>query len=144
MKIFTAHIKNDLKEISTITEKFENFADDNQLSQRIIYDISLCLDELITNIISYGFEDKKTHEIEVKFELHEKELKLILIDDGKAFDPTTKEDPEHLQHQVEDRPIGGLGIYLVKKLMDIVKYKRVNDKNILTLTKFFKNSKDRI
>ena len=115
MKVLTAHIRNDLREIGTITEKFENFAKDNKLSQRIVYDISLCLDELITNIISYGYDDKKTHEIEVKFELHEKELKLTLIDDGKAFDPTKKEDPEHLQHAVEDRPIGGLGIYLVKK-----------------------------
>ncbi len=144
MEALSVHIKNDLKEITRITEKFEDFADDNELSQRIVYDISLCLDELITNIISYGFTDDNVHDIEVKFELHDKELKLILIDDGQAFDPTQKEDPIHLQHAVEERPIGGLGIYLVKKLMDIVKYKRINDKNILTLTKFLKKSNESI
>jgi len=140
MKSLIVHIKNSLPEIAHVTEKFEIFAEENDLSQRIIYDISLCLDELITNIISYGFHDKAEHTIEIQFHLKEHEIKLVFIDDGIEFDPELKEDPAHLQHSVEERPIGGLGIYLVKKLMDIIKYKRVEDKNILTLTKFLKNS----
>jgi len=76
----------------------------------------------------------------VQFQLKDKEIKLIFIDDGIPFNPELKEDPEHLQHSVEERPSGGLGIYLVKKLMDIVKYQRIQDKNILTLTKFLKKS----
>ena len=140
MKSLIVHIKNSLPEIAHVTEKFEIFAEENNLSQRIIYDISLCLDELITNIISYGFKDEAKHIIEIQFHLKEHEIKLIFIDDGIAFDPELKEDPVHLKHSVEERPIGGLGIYLVKKLMDIIKYKRVEDKNILTLTKFLKNS----
>ncbi len=140
MKSLILHIKNSLPEISHVIEKFEIFAEENDLSQRIIYDISLCLDELITNIISYGFDDNAKHIIEVQFYLKEHELKLVFIDDGIAFNPELKEDPVHLKHSVEERPIGGLGIYLVKKLMDIIKYRRVEDKNILTLTKFLKNS----
>ena len=140
MKSLIVHIKNSLPEIAHVTEKFEIFAEENSLSRRIIYDISLCLDELITNIISYGFKDEAKHIIEIQFHLKEHEIKLIFIDDGIAFDPELKEDPVHLKHSVEERPIGGLGIYLVKKLMDIIKYKRVEDKNILTLTKFLKKS----
>ena len=140
MKSLTVHIKNSLPEIARVTEKFEIFAEENELSQRIIYDISLCLDELITNIVSYGFDDDSEHIIEIQFQLTEKEIKLIFIDDGIEFDPEQKEDPFHLKHSVEERPIGGLGIYLVKKLMDIIKYQRVEDKNILTLTKFLKKS----
>jgi anti-sigma regulatory factor (Ser/Thr protein kinase) len=140
MKSLILHIENSLPEISRVIEKFEIFAEENNLSQRIIYDISLCLDELITNIISYAFHDKAKHTIEVQFHLKEHELKLVFIDDGIAFNPELKEDPVHLKHSVEERPIGGLGIYLVKKLMDIIKYRRVEDKNILTLTKFLKNS----
>ena len=140
MKSLIVHIKNSLPEIAHVTEKFEIFAEENNLSQRIIYDISLCLDELITNIISYGFKDEAKHIIEIQFHLKEHEIKLVFIDDGIAFDPELKEDPVHLKHSVEERPIGGLGIYLVKKLMDIIKYKRVEDKNILTLTKFLKKS----
>lgn len=140
MKSLTVHIKNSLPEIARVTEEFENFAEENDLSQRIVYDLSLCLDELITNIVSYGYTDDAEHTIEIQFYLKEHEIKLIFIDDGIAFNPEQKEDPGHLQHSVEDRPIGGLGIYLVKKLMDIVKYRRVEDKNILTLTKFLKKS----
>ncbi|MBN2017904.1 MAG: ATP-binding protein [Candidatus Cloacimonetes bacterium] len=140
MESLIVKIKNSLPEIARVTEEFENFAEEKELSQRIVYDVSLCLDELITNIVSYGFHDKKVHTIEIQFHLKEKEIKLVFIDDGFPFDPVQKEDPEHLQHSVEERPIGGLGIYLVKKLMDIVKYRRVEDKNILTLTKFLKKS----
>jgi len=140
MKSLIIHIKNSLPEIAHVIEKFELFAEENSLSGRIIYDISLCLDELITNIISYGFQDKAKHTIEVQFHLKEHEIKLVFIDDGVEFNPELKEDPVHLKHSVEERPIGGLGIYLVKKLMDIIKYRRVEDKNILTLTKFLKNS----
>jgi len=140
MKSLIVHIKNSLPEIANVTEKFEIFAEENELSQRIIYDISLCLDELITNIISYGFDDDAEYIIEIQFQLTEKEIKLVFIDHGVEFDPVQKKDPIHLEHSVEERPIGGLGIYLVKKLMDIMKYQRVKDKNILTLTKFLKKS----
>ena len=140
MKSLIVHINNSLPEIAHVTEKFEIFAEDNSLSRRIIYDISLCLDEIITNIVSYGFDDDAEHIIEIQFHLKENEIKLIFIDDGIEFDPELKEDPVHLKHSVKERPIGGLGIYLVKKLMDIIKYRRVEDKNILTLTKFLKKS----
>ena len=140
MKSLIVHIKNSLPEIAHVTEKFEIFAKENKLTQRIIYDISLCLDEIITNIVSYGFEDDAEYIIEIQFQLTEKEIKLVFIDYGIKFDPVQKDDPIHLKHSVEERPIGGLGIYLVKKLMDITEYKRVKDKNILTLTKFLKKS----
>ena len=140
MKSLIVHIKNYLPEIARVTEKYEIFAEENNLSQRIIYDISLCLDEIITNIISYGFDDDDEHIIEIQFHLKDNEIELVFIDDGIEFDPELKEDPVHLKHSVEERPIGGLGIYLVKKLMDVIKYKRVQDKNILKLTKFLKES----
>lgn len=143
MNILTLHIKNSLPEIARSIETFEAFAEDNALSQRIVYDISLCIDELVTNIVSYAFKDDKEHIIEIQFRVTEKEITLVFTDDGIEFDPVKKEDPIHLEHTVEERPIGGLGIYLVKKLMNSIKYKREDGKNILTLTKFLENSNKR-
>ena len=89
---------------------------------------------LFNNIISYGYDDEEIHEIDIEIELRSERLIIILSDDGIQFNPF-KKDPPDTMLTVEERMIGGLGIHLVKKLMDECEYKRQTNNNIITLIK---------
>lgn len=132
-------LKNKLSEIRRISKITEKFCENNNLPMRILFDINLSLDELLTNIIHYGFDDEKEHTIIVKLSLSENILEITIEDDGKAFDPLNAKPP-NLDQSIEDKPIGGLGIYLVKNLMTEINYKRLKSKNILVLTKIVTNN----
>ena len=132
-------LKNKLSEIRRISEIIEKFCENNNLPMRILFDVNLSLDELLTNIIHYGFDDEKEHTIIVKLSLSENILEITIEDDGKAFNPLNAKPP-NLDQSIEDKPIGGLGIYLVKNLMTEINYKRLKSKNILVLTKIVTNN----
>jgi anti-sigma regulatory factor (Ser/Thr protein kinase) len=96
------------------------------------------MEEALTNIILYGFDDKNIHAIEICFKKTGDELTISIIDDGHEYDPTLKADPD-ITLSVEDRPVGGLGILLIKKIMNKVEYHRKENKNYLILTKNIKS-----
>jgi len=127
-------IKNDLSEIQRLSKTVEEFGKINNLSSKTIFDTNLSLDELLTNIISYGYDDNKEHKIFIQIWVEDNELNIEIIDDGQAFNPLTIPEPD-LDKSIDERPIGGLGFHLVKKLMERVEYKRKQNKNILLLTK---------
>jgi serine/threonine-protein kinase RsbW len=83
---------------------------------------------------NHWYYHKNNHIISIEFEKESDELKISVIDDGIAYDPTLKEDPD-ITLSAADRPVGGLGIYLIKQIMDKVEYKRIGEKNHLILTK---------
>jgi sigma-B regulation protein RsbU (phosphoserine phosphatase) len=132
--ISSIKIINDLKQITNAIEWFEPFAMENKIPFAIIQKINITLDELLNNIISYGYEDKDVHEIDIEVELRGERLIIIIHDDGIPFNPF-KKDPPDTMLTVEERMIGGLGIHLVKKLMDEYEYKRQTNRNIITLIK---------
>lgn len=125
---------NQLEQLTKLAEAIETFGEDNNLPMNVVFDINLSLDELVTNIVLYGYNDKNTHKIEVLLEKERDSVKITLIDDGREFDPTKKEKP-NLDLEVEDKGIGGLGIHFVKTKMNEMTYKREENKNILTLVK---------
>jgi len=125
---------NQLEQLTKLAEVIETFGEDNNLPMNVVFDINLSLDELVTNIILYGYNDKNTHTIEVLLEKEGNKVEITLVDDGQEFDPTKKEKP-NLDLEVEDKGIGGLGIHFVKTKMSDIKYKREENKNILTLIK---------
>jgi anti-sigma regulatory factor (Ser/Thr protein kinase) len=96
--------------------------------------LNLALEELITNTIFYGIQDDQPHTISVKFSLTENALNIEIRDDGIEFNPLQLPDPD-LEIAAEERQIGGLGIYLVKQVMDRFEYSREEPYNIVTLTK---------
>lgn len=99
--------------------------------------IDVALEEIFVNIASYAYPGSKgTAEIEVTSDETEKFVIVRLIDSGVRFDPLAKPDPDTTL-QVSERTIGGLGIFMVKKMMDDVSYEYVDGKNILTLKKGF-------
>jgi anti-sigma regulatory factor (Ser/Thr protein kinase) len=127
-------IKNDLSELNRIAKSVADFNGSHNLPSKAARAVSLALDEIITNIISYGYDDRKEHEIIIQLSVKQGELILQIEDDGRRFNPLDlpKADTES---PLEGRQIGGLGIHLVRSIMDDMAYSRHNEKNCLTMKK---------
>ncbi len=103
---------------------------DSGLSPEAIGELELILEELLVNVISYAYDEPGTGTIHVSASVQGKAVTLEVRDRGCAFDPLGREAPD-LDADIEDRPIGGLGIYLVRELATSVTYERVGDENVL-------------
>ncbi|MBW2338478.1 MAG: ATP-binding protein [Deltaproteobacteria bacterium] len=133
-KEYSFELKSHLDELDQLCQNLETFGKKFGLSKKLIFEINLALDELFTNIISYGFKDNQEHTIKVTLRPQNDELCLCIEDDGKPFNPIDFETP-NVSCSVEECKIGGLGIHIMKKLMDEVCYERCGDKNVLNLKK---------
>ena len=127
-------LKNELSELKALNQYLNIWGGDIGLPPDSILRINICIDELFTNIVSYGFEDNVEHY--VKFTLKgDNEFVIINIeDDGVPFNPLEKIDPDFPEN-VESAKIGGLGILIIRKLMDNISYERRQGKNTLTMKK---------
>lgn len=125
-------IKNDIKEISRICDIVKKFCTECSISDEKYHDIVLILDEMISNIINYAYPDGGNHTFTLNLCKNEKQLVIELSDDGIAFDPLKKDLPD-IEASLEERKIGGLGIFIVKQLSEIVEYSRIEDKNQLKI-----------
>jgi serine/threonine-protein kinase RsbW len=92
------------------------------------------LEEWFINIVKYGYGDKSEHQIQIGVDFRNNVLRLIIIDDGKPFNPLEYPLPD-LQKPLEERKIGGVGLHLIQNLMDTISYSRQNETNILVLEK---------
>jgi serine/threonine-protein kinase RsbW len=128
------HLKNKASELNALCDHLEGYCQAIGLSKKYLFEINLALDELFTNIISYGFEDKGEHAVRIDISCHGDALHIRIEDDGRPFNPTTAHPPD-VKCLLEDRDIGGLGIFLIKKVMDQIVYRREKGKNVLILTK---------
>jgi anti-sigma regulatory factor (Ser/Thr protein kinase)/class 3 adenylate cyclase len=127
-------LANDLAEVTRLAARVDAFCDLHGLSAGVAHAINLSLDELITNTISYGFDGVAEPRIEVELSLSGECLTVRIDDTGVAFDPTNAPEPD-LDLDVEERPIGGLGIFFVREMMDAVDYRRQDGWNRITLMK---------
>jgi anti-sigma regulatory factor (Ser/Thr protein kinase) len=133
-KEYSFELKSNLAELDNLCQNLEDFGKKAGLSKKMIFEINLALDELFTNIISYGFKDEKEHRIKVTLSPQNEELCLCIEDDGIPFNPVDFETTD-VACSVENCKIGGLGIHIIRKLMDEICYQRCGAKNILTLKK---------
>ncbi len=99
-----------------------------------VYAANLALEELITNILKYGYDDAGEHLIHVDLAVAEGRFTLTLVDDGHAFDPFAQAAPD-TSLPIHERPIGGLGIHFVRNLLDECRYERREGKNVVTVSK---------
>ena len=127
-------IKNDFSEIRVLADLVEKFGKKNGFSGDLVNDINLSLEEIIHNTIAYGYEDDSVYFIDVRISLKGKELVLEIIDDATSFNPLETPKPD-VDEPIKERAEGGLGIFLVRNIMDKMEYKRKKDKNILLLKK---------
>jgi serine/threonine-protein kinase RsbW len=98
-------------------------------------EINLALEELVSNIIFYAYEDTFDHFIDIEFRKAEGAVVMKIEDDGKAFNILEADSPRDLSAPVEERGVGGLGIHFIRTFMNKIEYSRDNGKNVVTLTK---------
>ena len=129
-------LKNDLSEIERLAQNVTTFGARNHLAVEVVHDLNLALEEVVANIILYGYEDEREHQIDVDIYVQDSDVTLEVCDDATAFNPLEKSVPD-LDKPLEEREIGGLGIYLTRTLMDELEYKREQGKNLLRMKKKF-------
>ncbi len=130
----TLYIKNELEQLTRLYAFLEQQAGVYKLEELQSMQIKLALEEAVTNVILYAYPDKKDQDIRIDMSHEDKRLTIVITDTGLDFNPLERQEPD-LTLSLEERPVGGLGIYLVKQLMTEVTYKRSAGKNILTMTK---------
>lgn len=126
--------QNELGELNKLSEKLEKLGEEWDLSPGVVMNVNLALEELVTNTIFYGINDDNPHVITVSFQLDDTTLSVEIRDDGIPFNPLDIEEPD-VDLPAEERKIGGLGIYLVKKIMDSFEYSREGHYNVILLKK---------
>jgi anti-sigma regulatory factor (Ser/Thr protein kinase) len=119
-----------------VAETVEKFCACHGVPANAVFQINLAIDELLTNTISYGFPDGEPHEIIVELAWQGEDIVIDLIDDGIAFNPLEAPEPD-LDAPLEERKVGGLGVYFVKTMMSAVTYSRQDNRNRLHLRKCF-------
>jgi anti-sigma regulatory factor (Ser/Thr protein kinase) len=133
-KKISFELKNDFCELDSLCRSLEEFGKCHGLSKRYKLDLNLILEEILTNIISHGYADKGEHFIQITISQENGVLVVCVKDDGIPFNPVTAEAPD-IKRPLEEREIGGLGVHLIKQLVDDIVYERVGNQNILILKK---------
>lgn len=127
-------LESSLAELDKLHAVIETFGHLNDMQKKQIFEVNLVLEEIFTNIVSYGHTDDKSHQVEFSVALMDNTIKIGVMDDGVPFNLLEAESVD-LDADLEERAVGGLGIHLVRKLMDGVNYQRKDDKNIVNLSK---------
>jgi anti-sigma regulatory factor (Ser/Thr protein kinase) len=107
---------------------------EHNLLPALVFDIYVVLDEVLSNILKYGYADDAAHEIRVKLSATDAAVEIAIEDDGRVYDPFATLAPDPALPLAE-RPLGSLGLHFVRNLMDDVQYKRENNHNYLFLKK---------
>jgi anti-sigma regulatory factor (Ser/Thr protein kinase)/class 3 adenylate cyclase len=131
-------VSNDLAVIARIASAVDSFCAERRIGTDIAYAVNLAIDELLTNTISYGYRDRTEHTIEIVLGATANRLTLVIRDDGEPFDPTLAAAPD-VEAEMDERAVGGLGIHLVRTMMDSVEYRRSDGHNEVTLTKLLES-----
>jgi serine/threonine-protein kinase RsbW len=128
-------IDNTIDEMAKVVDLVDRFGAAHHIPQAVSNDLNLCLDELLNNTISHGYDDKERHSIVVSLSLVDDRLIAEIGDDARPFDPRiATAAPEG---NLRSRKIGGVGLHFVKTLMDQVGYVRVGRQNVVTIAKSF-------
>ena len=126
---------NQLSEVSKISGFVEAFGVAERLKPDAVFSLHLALDEVVTNVIRYAHDDDgRAHPIVVRLALERDVLTAQVEDDGRAFNPLEAPPPD-LGANLDERPIGGLGIFLVRSVMTSVEYRREDGRNVLIMSK---------
>ena len=127
-------IKNQVGELDHVARFIEEICDELGLDMELKMNLNLVMEEMVSNVIFYAYPEGKTAEIELLAESDGKELTFVLSDRGKEFDPTMKESAD-MDINPAERDLGGMGIFIVKNIMNEVTYQRLEGKNLLTMKK---------
>lgn len=132
---YSFELTNDLSELDRLCQCCEEVGDTIGMTRKAVFEMNLSLEELFTNIISYGFKDDREHLIKISLVVENDIMRMRIEDDGIPFNPMDAEEPD-LNCRLDDCKVGGLGIHLIKQIMDEIQYKRDGDLNVLLLKKY--------
>lgn len=127
-------IKNDISEISKLATFIGELSEELDFTPELNFNLNLVLEEAISNVILYAYGKEEQKEISLVAYLSDNNLVFVLTDSGTEFDPTKVPDAD-VTLSAEEREIGGLGIYLIRQIMNTVEYQRIDGKNVLTMRK---------
>lgn len=127
-------LRNDVQQIQLLEGLMSNVAELAHLDAALTMNLNLAVEEAVTNVIMYAYPPGTEGLVDIEVIIRRDQLMFRIIDGGKPFDPTAAPEAD-ITLDVEDRPIGGLGIFLVRQIMDDVRYERVNARNILSMSK---------
>lgn len=128
-------IANDVHEIADVAARIDEFCEARGIGPKTANAVNVSLDELLTNTIDYGYEDDGPHRIGIALSRQADDLVVEIEDDSREFDPSGSPPDVDLDASLEDRVVGGLGLFLVHELMDSVDYHRDEGRNFVTLKK---------
>lgn len=127
-------LANDISEINKLSQFIDEIGEEFSLTPDIVFNLNLVLEEAVANVINYAYPKEEHQSIYLSAKLQDSSIVFVLTDTGKEFDPTMAPEAD-ITLSAEDRPIGGLGIFLIRQIMNQVKYERIEGKNVLTLEK---------
>ena len=127
-------VENDLSHVSQVNDFVTGFCDKLNLDKSLATNMRLAIEEAVVNIINYAYPKGEKGDIDIVASATSDAIEWKITDNGVAFAPTDAPDVD-TSLSAEDRQIGGLGIFLVRQLMDTINYERIDGKNVLTLTK---------
>lgn len=130
----TIEVRNTYDAIASAAEAAEAWLEQNGAGPQAAFVILLAIEELVTNCIKYAWDDAAEHTVVLVLAAEVQSVRLTVIDDGRAFDPLAA-PPPNLSTDVRERPIGGLGLHMLREMADEIVYKRRDGTNRLTLTK---------
>ena len=131
----TLNLKNDVRQVKQLNEFIKSVTERLCMDASLAKKLRLAVEEAVVNVIDYAYPSGTEGDISVRAMANDQRLKLIISDEGTPFDPTEKALADTTL-SAEERPVGGLGILLVRKLMDSINYERIDGKNVLTLRKY--------
>ena len=137
---FCKRLANELREIAGVAAQIDEFCAAHDL-RHVAYAVNLAIDEILTNTISYGYEDDERHQIEIIVRVEAEALVVVIVDDSMPFDLALAPERD-LEASLEDTPLGGLGLFLVHQMMDSVEYRREEGCNVVTLVKNTEQGED--
>ena len=127
-------LANDVSEISKLVAFVEEVGETLELAPDVVFNLNLVLEEAVVNVINYAYPKEEHQYIYLSAHLHDGSIVFVLTDTGKEFDPTLAPEAD-INLSADEREIGGLGIFLIRQIMNEVKYERIDGKNVLTLGK---------
>jgi len=130
-------LKNDIREVEKLGSFVKQVAESLSLDKSLTGKLRLAVEETVVNVMEYAYPQGTTGDVNVRATSNGRRLKFIISDSGIPFNPTEVTAADTTL-SAEERPIGGLGILLVRELMDSINYERINGKNVLTISKTYK------
>ena len=127
-------IKNDISEISKLAIFIDELSEELDFTPELNFNLNLVLEEAVSNVILYAYGKEEQKEISLVAHSCDNNLVFVLTDSGTEFDPTKVPDAD-VTLSAEEREIGGLGIFLIRQIMDTVEYQRMDGKNVLIMGK---------